>query len=213
MVAPSPALSSVPVATACLGRSTPASSSIDSSAEQGRAGWFRDLRLLCQSRRMLRKSGTQRQQPPMWRRCRSLRQVKQLHALMVLRAFLSDPSALHELIFAFAIAIAIRGGGAHARLVFDQIPHLNRFMYNTLIRGAAHTGAPRDALSLYARMARREGDGDVSPDKLTFPFVLHACVAMGAGDTRAQVHTHVVKAGCESIQLSFACLFWSDRSD
>ncbi|KAL6629925.1 hypothetical protein ACP70R_029690 [Stipagrostis hirtigluma subsp. patula] len=153
------------------------------------------------------ESGTQRQQPPMWRRCRSLRQVKQLHALMVLRAFLSDPSALHELILAFAIAIAIHGGGAHARLVFDQIPHPNRFMYNTLIRGAAHTGAPRDALSLYARMARREGNGDVSPDKLTFLFVLHACVAMGAGDTRAQVHTHVVKAGCESIQLSFACLF------
>lgn len=36
------------------------------------------------------------------------------------------------------------------------------------------------------------------PDKLTFPFVLRACTAMGAGDTGAQVHAHVVKAGCES---------------
>lgn len=36
------------------------------------------------------------------------------------------------------------------------------------------------------------------PDKLTFPFVLRACTAMGAGDTGVQVHAHVVKAGCES---------------
>ncbi|KAL6648736.1 hypothetical protein ACP70R_012960 [Stipagrostis hirtigluma subsp. patula] len=145
---------------------------------------------------MLRKSGTQRRQPPLWRRCRSLRQVKQVHALMVLRGFLSDPSALRELIF--ASAVAVRGGVAHARLVFDRIPHPDRFMYNTLIRGAAHTGAPRDAVALYARMARREGGGGVRPDKLTFPFVLRACAAMGAGDTGAQVHAHVVKAGCES---------------
>lgn len=117
---------------------------------------------------------------------------------MVLRGFLSDPSALRELIF--ASAVAVRGGVAHARLVFDRIPNPDRFMYNTLIRGAAHSDAPRDAVSIYARMARRRGDccGGVRPDKLTFPFVLRACAAMGAGGTGAQVHAHVVKAGCES---------------
>ncbi|CAL4912762.1 unnamed protein product [Urochloa decumbens] len=146
---------------------------------------------------MLRKSGTLRRQPALWRRCRSLRQIKQVHALMVLRGFLSDPSALRELIF--ASAVAVRGGIAHARLVFDRIPHPDRFMYNTLIRGAAHSDAPRDAVSIYARMARRRGDcGGVRPDKLTFPFVLRACAAMGVGCTGAQVHAHVVKAGCES---------------
>ncbi|KAG8073618.1 hypothetical protein GUJ93_ZPchr0006g43095 [Zizania palustris] len=147
---------------------------------------------------MLRKSGTQRRQPPLWRRCRSLRHIRQIHALMVLQGFLSDPSALRELLF--ASAVAVRGAIAHAYLVFDQIPHPDRFMYNTVIRGAAHTAAPRDAVSLYARMARRGGGGGwgVRPDKLTFPFVLRACSAMGSGDTGAQVHAHVVKAGCES---------------
>lgn len=145
---------------------------------------------------MLRKSGTQRRQPAFWRRCRSLRQIKQVHALMVLRGFLSDPSALRELIF--ASAIAVRGGAAHARLVFDRIPNPDRFMYNTLIRGAAHSDAPRDAVSIYERMSRRSGGCGVRPDKLTFPFVLRACAAMGAGGTGAQVHAHVVKAGCES---------------
>ncbi|XP_003558728.1 pentatricopeptide repeat-containing protein At5g15300 [Brachypodium distachyon] len=145
---------------------------------------------------MLRKSGAQRRQPPLWRRCRSLRQIKQVHALMVLRGFLSDPSALRELLF--ASAVAVRGAIAHAYLVFDQIPRPDLFMYNTLIRGAAHTAAPRDAVSLYARMARRGSCGGVRPDKITFPFVLRACTAMGAGGTGAQVHAHVVKAGCES---------------
>jgi pentatricopeptide repeat protein len=144
---------------------------------------------------MLRKSGTQRRQPQLWRRCRTLRQIKQVHALVVLRGFLSDPSALRELIF--ASVVAVRGGMAHARLVFDQIPQPDRFMYNTLIRGAAHSDAPRDAVALYARMARN-GGGSVRPDKLTFPFVLRACAAaMGSGATGAQVHAHVLKAGCE----------------
>ncbi|CAN6321317.1 unnamed protein product [Urochloa humidicola] len=149
---------------------------------------------------MLRESGTLRRQPSLWRRCRSLRQIKQVHALMVLRGFLTDPSALRELIF--ASAVAVRGGLAHARLVIDRIPHPDRFMSNTLIRGAAHSDAPRDAVSIYARMARRRGDcgggSGVTPDRLTFPFVLRACAAMGAGGTGAQVHAHVVKAGCES---------------
>lgn len=148
---------------------------------------------------MLRKSGTQRRQPALWRRCRSLRQIKQVHALMVLQGFLSDSSALRELIF--ASAVGVRGGTAHARLVFDRIPHPDRFMYNTLIRGAAHSDAPRDAVSIYARMARHSADCDLMtlrPDKRTFPFVLRACAAMGAGETGAQVHAHVVKAGCES---------------
>ncbi|TVU48268.1 hypothetical protein EJB05_07898, partial [Eragrostis curvula] len=142
---------------------------------------------------MLRKAGAQRRQPPLWRRCRSLRQVKQVHALMVLQGFLSDASALRELLF--ASAVAVRGGIAHARLVFDRIPQPDRFMYNTLIRSAAHSDAPWDAVSLYARMAR---NGGVRPDKLTFPFVLRACAAMGSAATGAQVHAHVVKAGCES---------------
>ncbi|EEC74594.1 hypothetical protein OsI_10176 [Oryza sativa Indica Group] len=115
---------------------------------------------------------------------------------MALRGFLSDPSELRELLF--ASAVAVRGAIAHAYLVFDQIPRPDRFMYNTLIRGAAHTAAPRDAVSLYTRMLRRGGGGGVRPDKLTFPFVLRACTAMGAGDTGVQVHAHVVKAGCES---------------
>ncbi|CAD6209758.1 unnamed protein product [Miscanthus lutarioriparius] len=148
---------------------------------------------------MLRKSGTQRRQPALWRRCRSLRQIKQVHARMVLRGFLSDPSALRELIF--ASSVGVRGGTAHARLVFDRIPHPDRFMYNTLIRGAAHSDAPRDAVSIYASMARHSGGcGGVMvwPDKRTFPFVLRACAAMGAGETGAQVHADIIKAGCES---------------
>uniref|UniRef100_M8B4U9 Pentatricopeptide repeat-containing protein n=1 Tax=Aegilops tauschii TaxID=37682 RepID=M8B4U9_AEGTA len=119
-----------------------------------------------------------------------------VHTLLVLRGFLSDPSALRELLF--ASAVAVRGAIAHAYHVFDQIPHPDLFMYNTLIRGAAHTSAPRDAVSLYARMARLSSCGGVRPDKITFPFVLRACTAMGAGGTGAQVHAHVVKAGLES---------------
>jgi hypothetical protein len=43
----------------------------------------------------------------------------------------------------------VRGGTAPARLVFDQIPRPDRFVYNTLIRGAARSDTPRDAVYIY----------------------------------------------------------------
>ncbi|KAK8970837.1 Pentatricopeptide repeat-containing protein [Platanthera guangdongensis] len=71
---------------------------------------------------------------------------------MVVRGFLADGHSLRELLF--AAAISLRGSMTYARQLFDRVPHPDHFMWNTIIRGAAHTSNPADALCLCIRMER-----------------------------------------------------------
>ncbi|RZS17613.1 hypothetical protein BHM03_00049778 [Ensete ventricosum] len=141
---------------------------------------------------MIRKSGNKRQQPAVWRRCRTIRSLRQMHALMVVTGFLSDASALRELLFSSAVSVA--GAVPYALQLFDRIPRPDLFMWNTVIRGAAHTSRPSDAISLFTRMER----GGTRPDKLTFPFLLRSCTKLSEPALGSQFHAKITKFGLES---------------
>ncbi|XP_074589648.1 pentatricopeptide repeat-containing protein At5g15300 [Curcuma longa] len=140
---------------------------------------------------MIRKSGDKRQQPAIWRRCRTLRSLKRMHALMVVRGFLSDASSLRELLFSSSVSVA--GAVTYALQLFDQIPHPDLFMWNTVIRGASHW-TPSAAISLFSRMER----AGVRPDKITFPFLLRACTKLSEGLLGSQFHAKITRSGLES---------------
>ncbi|OAY80860.1 Pentatricopeptide repeat-containing protein [Ananas comosus] len=111
---------------------------------------------------------------------------------MLVRGFLSDSFALRELIFSSAVSVP--GAFSYAHQLFSHIPRPNLFMWNSIIRGAAHSAAPSDALSLYTRMAR----SGARPNKLTFPFLLRACAKLSAPSAGAQFHAAIVKSGLDS---------------
>ncbi|KAI0495397.1 hypothetical protein KFK09_021698 [Dendrobium nobile] len=138
---------------------------------------------------MHRKSGTGRHRQGIWRMCRSLRSLKQIHALIVVRGFLCNPHALRELLF--AAAISLRGAMIYARQLFDQIPQPDHFMWNTIIRGAAHTTNPADALFLSIRMER----AGMKLHHLALPFLLRACTILSSPSTGSQLHGKVTKLG------------------
>ncbi|XP_020575540.1 uncharacterized protein LOC110021396 [Phalaenopsis equestris] len=138
---------------------------------------------------MQRKSGTGRHRQGIWRMCRCLRSLKQIHALILVRGFLSNPHALRELLF--AAAISVRGAMIYARQLFDQIPQPDHFMWNTIIRGAAHTSNPAEALSLSIRMERT----GTKLHHLALPFLLRACTMLSSPSTGSQLHAKVTKLG------------------
>ncbi|XP_039144867.1 pentatricopeptide repeat-containing protein At5g15300-like [Dioscorea cayenensis subsp. rotundata] len=138
---------------------------------------------------MIRKSRRKREHAEIWPWCRSLRALRQIHGLMVVRGFLSDPSTLRELIFCSAISIPF--AMPYALQLFDQIPHPDLFIWNTVIRGAAHTATPLDAVSLFSRM---ELSG-ARPNKLTFPFLLRACTKLSSPFLGSQFHSKILKLG------------------
>ncbi|KAL6960795.1 hypothetical protein U1Q18_042266 [Sarracenia purpurea var. burkii] len=137
------------------------------------------------------KSSNRHQRSSLWRNCINLRAVKQIHALMIINGFNSDPSALRELIYASAIAISSAIDYAHQVFAHIAVPDI--FMWNTMIRGSAQSLNPTMAVSLYTHMEKCH----VRPDNYTYPFVLKACTKLSWVNMGCAIHGKVVKSGFE----------------
>ncbi|XP_020578844.1 pentatricopeptide repeat-containing protein At2g45350, chloroplastic isoform X1 [Phalaenopsis equestris] len=78
----------------------------------------------------------------------------------------------------------------YARLILRQVPNLDTFTYNSVIRGCLQSKIPSRALSLYYWMLLN----GVFPDKFTFPFVLKACAGTNAIADGEKVHCRIFKS-------------------
>ncbi|MBA0549305.1 hypothetical protein Golob_020341 [Gossypium lobatum] len=107
-----------------------------------------------------------------WSQCVNLRSLKQIHAFLITKGFISNSSALRELIFKAAMEIS--GTLNYAHKVFDRISEPDIFMWNTIIRGSAQSQNPLKSILRYTEMAKR----GIQPDGFTFPFVLKACTKL-----------------------------------
>ncbi|KAJ0094324.1 hypothetical protein Patl1_16305 [Pistacia atlantica] len=108
--------------------------------------------------------------------CNNMSQLKQIHA-QTLRTTL--PHHHHSLfLFSRILNFASSADLDYAYCVFDQIGTPNSFMWNTLIRACAkNVDSKLQAINLYKRMLE---EGNVMPDKHTFPFALKACAYLFA---------------------------------
>ncbi|KAL8528613.1 hypothetical protein ACS0TY_006162 [Phlomoides rotata] len=122
-------------------------------------------------------------------KCSSTKQLKALHAQIILRGLNDDAISLSKLIS--FLALSFSGDLQYAHHLFDTIPQPNRHMYNTLIR-AFSTGRNSDkAISLYKKMVC----SGISPNEFTFPFALKACAFQKAYLEGISVHLHALKLG------------------
>ncbi|WOL00936.1 pentatricopeptide repeat-containing protein [Canna indica] len=123
-------------------------------------------------------------------RCVSMRQLKQVHAQMIVSARISDNYAASRLL-SFA-ALSPSGDLPHALRLFRATPTPNSFMWNTLIRALAASPSPAAAIALFSEMLRL----GPPPGKHTFPFLLKACAGLPSSpDIAPQVHAHILKRG------------------
>ncbi|KAJ0972641.1 hypothetical protein J5N97_020600 [Dioscorea zingiberensis] len=125
--------------------------------------------------------------------CSSMRELKQVHALMVVSGRILSDNYAASRILSFA-ALHPSGDFAHAFALFSHTPHPNSFMWNTIIRALADTPTPSSALGIYSQMHRL----GVPPGKHTFPFVLKASANLRSLPTSTQIHSHVLKHGLHS---------------
>lgn len=121
-----------------------------------------------------------------------MRELKLLHAQIILHGLSHETLTLGKLI-SFC-AVAETGSLDYARLVFEQMPHPNKFMYNSLIRGYSNVGDSMSAIFLYRKMIR----SGLSPNEFTIPFVLKACTLRSAHWEAVVVHGHTIKLGIGS---------------
>ncbi|XP_062102305.1 pentatricopeptide repeat-containing protein At2g22410, mitochondrial-like [Humulus lupulus] len=122
-------------------------------------------------------------------KCTSMRELRQLHAQIILHRLTLENLTLGKLIAFCAVADA--GDIRYSQIVFDQVIEPNKFMYNSLIRGYSNSDAPLKSLLLYRKMIC----SGLSPNEFTLPFVLKVCAGTAAFWDAVVVHGHAIKLG------------------
>ncbi|WCJ31002.1 Pentatricopeptide repeat (PPR) superfamily protein [Euphorbia peplus] len=121
--------------------------------------------------------------------CSSMTQLKQIHAQIILNSLTDQILTLGKLISFCAVSRS--GNLRYAHHLFDTIPHPNKFMFNSLIRGYSSSNFPINSIILFRHMI----DSGHSPNQFTFPFVLKACASESAYWMSLLVHCQAEKLG------------------
>ncbi|XP_038900653.1 pentatricopeptide repeat-containing protein At2g22410, mitochondrial-like [Benincasa hispida] len=129
-------------------------------------------------------------------RCSSMRELKVLHAQIILQGLVSEILTLGKLVSFCSVSQA--GDLHYAQLVFDHLLQPNKFMFNCLIRGYSVSQHPINAIFLYFKMLR----SGFLPNQFTLPFVLKACASQLAYWEALSVHCHAIRLGI----LSHVCV-------
>ncbi|KAG6722123.1 hypothetical protein I3842_03G145600 [Carya illinoinensis] len=128
--------------------------------------------------------------------CKTIRDLKQVHAIMIKTAQIHDPLAAAE-VLRFC-ALSNDRNFKYARKVFDQMRQPNCFSWNTIIRGLSESNDDDNLLGALLLFCRMVCDGFVQPNQFTFPSVLKACARTASIREGKQVHGLVVKYGLDS---------------
>ncbi|KAI3995540.1 hypothetical protein MKX01_023285, partial [Papaver californicum] len=78
--------------------------------------------------------------------------------------------------------------------------------WNIQLREVTKDGCFKQGIKIY-RQRLRHGD---SPDSFTFPFALKSCASLSLPVSGSQIHSHVIKTGCEpetSVQTSLISMY------
>ncbi|KAK8948692.1 putative pentatricopeptide repeat-containing protein [Platanthera zijinensis] len=159
---------------------------------------------------------------PGWRRCMNLiqrcsneRQLHIVHALFLVHGLHRQTVAVSRLILA---ACSLRGGSLlYASLILRHSPApTNSFIYNSLIHAHARGPDPHLALHYFTQMLRSSNVSS-SPDHLSFPFALSACVSIPSFPFGTQIHAVVIKNGLSStdhfVQTAVLRLYSQSQDD
>ena len=119
-------------------------------------------------------------------------ELKQIHALITTLGLSQDDPFVSK-ILSFS-ASSERGDINYSYKLFSQLPNPKTFNWNTIIRGYSNSKNPNLSISVFVEMLR----AGVSPDYLTYPFLVKASSRLLKWELGVAVHAHVMKTGFES---------------
>ncbi|KAG2707878.1 hypothetical protein I3760_05G166600 [Carya illinoinensis] len=124
--------------------------------------------------------------------CKSMLELKKIHALLTTIGFSQDDPFVSKVLS--LSALSDWGDIEYSYRVFSQLSIAKTFYWNTIIRGYSNSKNPNPSISVFVKMLR----AGVSPDYLTYPFLLKASSRLLKQEVGAAMHAHVVKTGFES---------------
>ncbi|KAG6599257.1 putative pentatricopeptide repeat-containing protein, partial [Cucurbita argyrosperma subsp. sororia] len=133
-------------------------------------------------------------------KCKTMKELKQIHSLMVTTSFIKNIIPCSRLID--FCANSELGDIEYARSVFDGIDQRSVYIWNSMIKGYCNGSDKFEALFMYEEMQRK----GFSPDHFTFPFVLKVCSIIDLLRYGQGVHSRIVKTGFELDSYTCSCL-------
>ncbi|XP_059633360.1 pentatricopeptide repeat-containing protein At5g08305 [Cornus florida] len=125
-------------------------------------------------------------------KCKSMAELKQVHALLI-ALNLSQDEAFASRLLSFA-AISDSAFVDYSYRIFLQLSAPTIFHWNTIIRGYSKSKNPNKSISVFVEMLRI----GVTPDHLTYPFLVKASAHLSKLRLGTAVHGRVLKTGYES---------------
>ncbi|XP_071712114.1 pentatricopeptide repeat-containing protein At2g22410, mitochondrial [Rutidosis leptorrhynchoides] len=124
-------------------------------------------------------------------KCKSMTQLKQIQARMIVTGLISDGLAASRLI-AFC-AISDSRDLDYCKMILNNLRNTNVFSWNVMIRGYCEIEKPEESVFLYREMLRR-GNG-LRPDNHTYPLLLKCCSKLSLTWMGLAVIGHVICLG------------------
>ncbi|XP_016507336.1 pentatricopeptide repeat-containing protein At1g74630 [Nicotiana tabacum] len=125
--------------------------------------------------------------------CRTLRNLKQIHAFVYKSGLETDPLIAGKILLLSAVQIS--DAIDYARRLFIHNPNPDVFMYNTLIRGESESDSPNNSVSSFVRMLRESYS---PPDSFSFAFALKAAANLQCLKTGFQLHCQAMVRGLDT---------------
>ncbi|KAL4358247.1 pentatricopeptide repeat-containing protein At5g08305 isoform X1 [Arachis duranensis] len=125
-------------------------------------------------------------------KCKSVLELKQLHAIVVSKGLSQDESYVSKIIFFSALSNS--GDIGYSYRVFSQLCSPSILCWNTIIRGYSNSKNPNGSFSVFLKMLRL----GFAPDYLTYPFLIKASARLLNLEAGVSVHSHIIKTGHES---------------
>ncbi|KAL5703245.1 hypothetical protein ACHQM5_028360 [Ranunculus cassubicifolius] len=120
---------------------------------------------------------------------KTLKQLNQIHAQIILNNLTQSSRIITQLISSHFTLNSINPPFS----IFKQLDKPTTFVYNSLIRGLSETHHYKDSLSHFMLMLQ----GNVVPDRLTFPFVLKSSAGLKSFELCRVLYGQIVKRGVE----------------
>lgn len=116
-------------------------------------------------------------------------QIKQAHAQIIRQHLTSSSKITTQLISASSLHRSV----GYSLQMFHSLKSPNAFIFNALVRGLADNSCFEKAVEFFKLMLRH----DITPNELTFPFVLKSVGGLGAKWVGKMTHGGLVKIGFE----------------
>ncbi|KAF8412521.1 hypothetical protein HHK36_000489 [Tetracentron sinense] len=126
----------------------------------------------------------------------NVKHLKQIHAKLIRNGGILDILTAGKLIA--DIAVSNPSNLDYAKSVLTRLGYPpNTFMWNSMIRGYAHSPIPREAIFFYHQMLEK----GFSPNNYTYPFVLKACTQLMDLNLGLGIHGTIIKRGFEDCDV------------